>query len=323
MSLTRILEWYQHWNGRCYVSFSGGKDSTVLADLCARVVKEANYSPLVLVYCDTGLEYPEIRSFVKEYREYLEKKYDIEVKLDIVTPAMHFSRVIQKYGFPVISKDIAGKIYYAQQGKPWAQNILAGKKSDGRDDLYNKRFMKWAPLVNAPFKIGDGCCRVMKKEPMTRYEKATDTHPLLGNTCEESELRLATWLKFGCNGFTAKHPKSTPLAFWFDQDILEYIHRFNVPIASVYGDVVKVRGDWVTTGVNRTGCIYCGFGLGLESLPNRYQRMAVTHPKQWDYALNTLGFKDVFDYLNLDYEPTEEHIKMLKKEEADNAMERP
>lgn len=59
---TRIIEWYQHWDGQVYVSFSGGKDSTVLLDLVRRI-----YPEVEAIFCDTGLEYPEIRQFVKEF----------------------------------------------------------------------------------------------------------------------------------------------------------------------------------------------------------------------------------------------------------------
>jgi len=57
---TRIIDWYQTWDGAVYVSFSGGKDSTVLLDLVRRI-----YPDVPAVFCDTGLEYPEIRDFVK------------------------------------------------------------------------------------------------------------------------------------------------------------------------------------------------------------------------------------------------------------------
>lgn len=57
---TRIMEWYMRYDGQVFISFSGGKDSTVLLDLARRV-----YPDIPAVYVDTGLEYPELRDFVK------------------------------------------------------------------------------------------------------------------------------------------------------------------------------------------------------------------------------------------------------------------
>lgn len=65
-SYVKLTEWYIAWEGKCYVSFSGGKDSTVLAYLTAQCFMENEWfkTPLVLCFFDTGLEYPEIRDFI-------------------------------------------------------------------------------------------------------------------------------------------------------------------------------------------------------------------------------------------------------------------
>ena len=61
MTQRRIRDWVEYWGeDGVYVSFSGGKDSTVLLDICRRM-----YPNIVAVYSDTGLEFPEIREFVK------------------------------------------------------------------------------------------------------------------------------------------------------------------------------------------------------------------------------------------------------------------
>ena len=57
---------------------------------------------------------------------------------------------------------------------------------------------------------------------------------------DESINRKKTWLKAGCNGFESNHPKSTPMAFWTEQDVLHYLKDFNIPYCDVYGDIIAV-----------------------------------------------------------------------------------
>ena len=93
----RIREWYDHYNGNVYVSFSGGKDSTVLA----HIVNDL-YPEVPLVFSNTGLEYPEIQSFAKK------------MGAIFVRPKMRFDEVISKYGYPIIGKEVAEAIHYAR-----------------------------------------------------------------------------------------------------------------------------------------------------------------------------------------------------------------
>lgn len=119
-SQIRIREWYEHFDGNVYVSFSGGKDSTVLSCL----VREM-YPDVPLVFSNTGLEYPEIQAFARK------------MGAEFVRPKMRFDEVISKYGYPIISKEVADAIYYARRIKNsggW-EEIPCGK----RNDLLGKR----------------------------------------------------------------------------------------------------------------------------------------------------------------------------------------
>ncbi|MBQ3178243.1 MAG: phosphoadenosine phosphosulfate reductase family protein [Clostridia bacterium] len=108
-TLGLISEWYAYWDNQCYVSFSGGKDSTVLADIAAKWCAIAGI-PLYLVFVDTGLEYPEIKEHVRTFAQYLRAKYDIDVQITVLRPKMTFAEVIAKYGYPMIGKRQAGYI---------------------------------------------------------------------------------------------------------------------------------------------------------------------------------------------------------------------
>ena len=413
MTQQRIRDWvHAYGEDGVYVSFSGGKDSTVLLHL----VREL-YPSVRGVFVDTGLEYPEIRSFVRSFDN-----------IEWLKPKMTFKQVIQKYGYPFISKEVAECVYGArkyltrvmeeasleqtdryrtsigtrelleqehtrsiEQGihhpyhyetdrilgtcrqgeyhpkfkrggtttsgvrleelanilndrmvdRKGGQNqrlaIMLGmltkdknhpiKESIPENDRSQFSQEKYSFFLDAPFEISNKCCNVMKKEPAHRYQKQTGRNPMTAQMASESRLRAQKWLQNGCNGFDLKSPISNPMAFWTEQDVLLYIKTHNIPICSVYGDIVKDAGDGVegqmdlediygkelfdlgrpllkTTGCNRMGCMFCGFGCHLEKPgEGRFERMKITHPKQYDYIMRPweeggLNYKEVIDWIN-------------------------
>jgi len=145
----------------------------------------------------------------------------------------------------------------------------------------------------------------MKKQPGHRYQKETGRHPIIATLAEESIMRRNEWLRSGCNAFEGKEAKSKPLSFWTEQDILQYLKEYNVPYCSLYGDIVAdKKGKLSTTGIHRTGCIFCGFGCHMEKEPNRFQQLKESHPKIWEYCMKPwdeggLGMKEVLDYVHV------------------------
>lgn len=295
----RIAEWYNHFNGRVHVSFSGGKDSTVLLYIARKL-----FPNIKGVFVDTGLEYPEIRDFVKQ-----------QENVDWIRPKKSFLQVLKEYGYPVIGKEIAHYVYYARRGQGWASCALGTldhyvaknghditRRNGGRYD-----FTKYGYLLQAPFKISDECCAIMKKSPANRYSKENNSFPMLGTMTEESRLREKSWIHHGCNAFSSKHPISTPMAFWTEQDVLQYIRAMNIPICPLYGEIVEdANGKLRTTKAERTGCMFCMFGIQREREPNRFQRMFYTHPVQWKYCMEKLGIRDVLNFLNIPCEPEQD-----------------
>lgn len=320
MSQNRIREWYEHWNGDVYVSFSGGKDSTVLAHLVHDM-----YPDVPLVFCNTGLEYPEIQSFARN------------MGAEFIRPVMRFDEVISTYGYPIIGKEVAEAIHYARKLKnnkekketDRRRSDIMGKRCEyehfvrSRAELNGERYIdedgktiigkeneskikelspfnkkKWKQLCNdTEFKISHKCCDAMKKRPIGLYNRQTKKKPYLATLAEESRLRMGTWLRFGCNSYEGRR-NSRPMSFWLEQDVLQYIKDEALEIASVYGDVVTVDadgmeydniltpcGDLKCTGCQRTGCIFCGFGCHLEKGETRFQRLAKSHPKQYEYCM--------------------------------------
>lgn len=318
-SLSKIAEFYNKFQHRIYVSFSGGKDSTVLADLVSRICKINNHK-LILWFSDTGLEYPEVREHVKSFPEYLQNKHKIEIELIMDYPKdrkgnrITFKEIILSKGYPIISKEVAAIICDARSAlKKGNLNSYALKKLNNEyrnpitgevSDRYNRG--KWKFLLNAPFKISSQCCNVMKKNPSHKFQKQSGLKPIIGTMACESMLRKSHWLQSGCNSFSAKYPSSKPISFWMEQDILEYIVKYDIPYPSVYGKIIRDKnGIYSTTGLNRTGCVFCGFGCHLEKEPNRFQRLKESHPKIWEYCMKPveeggIGMKKVLDYIDVE-----------------------
>ena len=262
--------------------------------LC-NLVNNPAYPDIPAVYVDTGLEYPELRDFVK-------------TKDNVIwlRPRYPFTQILEKYGYPIISKEVSDVINGARKGQPYRLARLNGELLDknGKKSIYNCENYKY--LLDAPFKISARCCYHMKKAPLNKFERQSGRHPITDVLACESKLREQSWIKFGCNGFERQRPLSQPLAFWLEEDILRYLKMTGIPYAPIYGDIVESRkknGTPIlkTTGVSRSGCMYCMYGVHLEHEPNRFQLMQVTHPQQYDYCINKLGCGAVLDYIGVPY----------------------
>lgn len=207
----RIAEFYNYFNGNVYISFSGGKDSTVLLHIA-----RAMYPEIEAVYCDTGLEYPEVKEFVKS-----------QENITIIRPDKGYNTIIKEYGYPVISKMVSQAVGIMQRqkargnlenSKVYINNVLNGNNSK----LFN--YSKYKNLIDAPFKVSAQCCNELKKKPFKKFNKINGKYPITGQIAEESVLRRNIWLSHGCNLFDTKEKISNPLSVWTNQDILRYIY---------------------------------------------------------------------------------------------------
>lgn len=198
MTKRRIIEWYEHFEGDVYVSFSGGKDSTVLLDIVRSI-----YPDIKAVFFDTGLEYPSIRKFVNTVPN-----------VDVMKPSKPFLSIVKKYGYPILSKEISQKIAEARKYIEIHKEEL--KQAIGKEDptiydlsweaakwntgnarlwgvyqpgccgkngipnpreviesrFYDSRRYKF--MLEAPFRVAPKCCQILKKDPATEYAKQFD-----------------------------------------------------------------------------------------------------------------------------------------------------
>lgn len=289
----RIREWVDEFGeDGVYASFSGGKDSTVLLDIVRK-----DYPNIEAVFVNTGLEYPSVRKFA------LSKENVTELR-----PTMNFRDVIIKYGYPIIGKQFCKKLSEARRGSNIALKNFTGEMKGG---LYD--YSRYSYVLNSPFNVSHKCCDVIKKQPISKIKG----FPIIGSMAEEGVNRLKSWLQNGCNAFESENPKSNPMSFWTEQDILAYIHTYNLDIADAYGQVVR---DWKkdgltegqielfekydeiiptyklpsrhykTTGCKRTGCIFCGFGITQDK--QRFARLSEQEPKLCDYVMRGGEFNE-------------------------------
>lgn len=273
LSKQRIKEWYEYWDGKVYVSFSGGKDSTVLLHLVRSL-----YPEVPAIFVDTGLEYPEIKEFVRSVDNVI-----------TLRPKMSYRQVIEKYGYPVVSKETSQKISEVRTTK---SEKLLHKRLYGANNKYKSGKIpdKWQYLINAPFDISHKCCHYLKIQPIHNFEKNSNLKTYLGIITSDSQARKQKYIRGGgCNSFNGKQ-YSMPLAFWLEKNVWEYINQNNIPYSNIYD-----------MGADRTGCMWCMFGVHLEDEPNRFQRMKATHPKIYDYCISKLNLGEVLDYINVPY----------------------
>jgi len=267
----RIQDAYSHFGGQMYVSFSGGKDSTVLVDL---VRNECGLTDVPIVFVDTGLEYPEVRSFA------------LSIADEIVKPKMTFKAVIEKHGYPVVSKETSQKV---RDVLTTGSDKLRNKRLHGDENGNGKIPAKWMFLLGAPFKISERCCNVLKKEPAKRYERQSKRVPFIGTMAADSRLRLQSFVRDGCNAFEGKRPQSRPMMTWTDDDVWHYIKTRKLDYSSIYD-----------MGYKRTGCAFCAFGCHLNKDENKFQTMSKTHPQLWKYCMENLGMAEVCKFLGIE-----------------------
>ena len=293
---------------------------------------------LVVIYANTSNEFAVMPKHVQSFCEYIEQKYDIKIDLHIVRGKANFFDVLKNEGYPVVSKKVArmirdiradlkvNGISYSEI-EPFLDNgiestkylrslhlrdgvilYLTGYTSNGTSCNAWTLPKKWRKLIIAPFDISEKCCSYLKKQPIKLIDKELKLNSIYGTLAEDSESRKDAYLKKGCNSFKNGYGKSTPMGFWTRQDVLKYLHDFNIPIAPPYGEIVQLEnGTYEFTGEHNTGCKLCLFGCHLEHEPNRIQRLAKIEPNTYKFAMKSreeggLGYREVMDYLNISYE---------------------
>lgn len=300
---TKILEFYKINNGNICLNFSGGLDSTVLLDVITNMGFDKIYfkKPVRIVHLDTGLEHKGVYEFVRTKRNVEIIKPNICGINCVNCEEGCFGKLNKKYGWCFPSKNVSHSLYYAKKGSKWALNMFNGVNNDGSESYFKKtRFVPWKNLLETDMLFSDKCCHYLKEKPLDDYIKSEGLFPIIGTRADESHRRTQSWIKSGgCNKYDGKQSK--PLSFWKEQDILQYITKYNIEYAKeTYGDIVCVKGKLTTTKEKRTGCSVCPAGCHLER-KSKYIRMKTENPEMYDYAINKLNLKQLLDYVGVEY----------------------
>lgn len=236
------------------------------------------------------------------------------------------SAVIREFGFPVLSKEIAGKISLLQH--PTEKNVTVrhaiitgetgaygGYRKKSRMKLSQQWLEKFGGYENEKegvnyqtpdFLVSDKCCYYLKEKPCNKYARESGRFPYMGLMASEGGRRQKALMLNGCNYISKGTKRSCPFAIFTRQDLLalalemdDWYHQhwrkfgpeeLDTIVPAIYGDIVRdPDGTLRTTQAQRTGCSMCGFGIQLEERPHRFDRLRKTNPKEWEYQMYHIG----------------------------------
>lgn len=223
-----------------YLSFSGGKDSTVLHHLLDMALPD---NKIPRVFIDTGIEYNAIREFVKSIND---------DRIVFIRPNKNIRQTLEKVGYPFKSKEHARKVHEYQVRyilKPYLERYVYG---EGRFSCPSQ--LRYQFTEDFKINISDNCCRELKKKPVAIYERETGRYiGITGMRASEGGSRI----QLGC--ITTKGNKVhrfNPLIKVNNKWEQWFINEYNIELCRLY---------YPPYNFERTGCKGCPFNPLLES----------------------------------------------------------
>lgn len=227
-----------------YLSFSGGKDSTVLHYLIDMALPD-NHIPRVFI--DTGIEYKLIRDFVHEFASK-------DSRFVVLTPKIPIKKVLEKYGYPFKSK-IHSHYLSIFQNSSFTDYVSSYVGLNGCNTKFLcPRSLLYQFSPEFTLNVSEKCCDKLKKQPIHSWEKANKRSvAILGVRTDEGGIRGE---KNGCvvlDGDSLKKFKPlNPVPDEFEDD---FISRFGIKLCDLYYPPYNFK---------RTGCKGCPFSLDLQ-----------------------------------------------------------
>lgn len=334
VAISKILEAIVATKGDITISFSGGKDSTLLLDMYCEIVSQTAYSdkPVKVVFADTTNETSAMKKFIKEIIPRCKEKYGVEIDFQTVRPdGTVWAKFVKDNGIPLISKDQSKRIQVVKRDviktgcdfqtldrlyrggeKAVSELFDMGFSKTGVLSLtgwvssrqtFGKKFLiskKWLPMVYCPVDLTDQCCVYIKEKPL---DKIHGENRMTGEQAMESLNRESEYLKTGCN---IKLPngmyRSKPFGAMTTDGVLFALKYREVPICPDYGEIVQdENGHYRCTKSQRTGCALCGFGCQYDT--ERFVRLREIEPAKVKFAFKPkseggAGYKEAIEYMN-------------------------
>ncbi|WP_279159598.1 phosphoadenosine phosphosulfate reductase family protein [Thomasclavelia cocleata] len=271
-AMHRIEDLYYKTDGKCYLSFSGGKDSTIILAIIKMCEDILTIPPnsIPAVFCNTGIELGSTIEFIK----WVKKNWYQNVQ--VIRPDKTFSWIVKNKGKPIKSK-VKSEYLGRYQRKPsgTALDFLIDYKGKYQKTRIANKDMH---LIHENFniKITNLCCSYLKKKPFEKYQKDNQiTGYITGIRNSEGgarELNNKNRIKSGGELCTATKGKSIvkmPIIDWTNENVDEFIDKYCIPLSKAY----------TKEGYERTGCFLCPYSMqidkNLEKLfiydPNRYK----------------------------------------------------
>jgi 3'-phosphoadenosine 5'-phosphosulfate sulfotransferase (PAPS reductase)/FAD synthetase len=298
----RLEDLYHETDGKCYISFSGGKDSTVLlalAKMCAEIYT-LPADGIKAVFINTGIEMGVTVDFVKWVKE------NYYANIDVIRPSVSFDWVLKNKGKPTLSKmraELLGRYQSGKKTRSCIQNLIEGKTNQGKRASRSVLADKDMHFVHPDFPIrsSNQCCAYLKKKTATRYAEdhelkgmATGMRLAEGGARQMNmELRAERGGKICTAVSRDGFIKKSPVVDWSDEDVETFIEKYNVPLSKAYTE----------HGFTRTGCMACPFAKDIDHNlkylhdfePNRYK--AIMHWLKYVYIAQNviLPFDPVYE----------------------------
>lgn len=276
-----------------YISFSGGKDSTILHYLIDLALPNNNIPRLFL---NTGIEYQDIRKYVQEMAKN-------DNRIIVLNSGVNVKQMLEKDGYPFKSKEHSNKLYrFNINGiTPYITRYLTGLEKDGSTTKFKcPNILKYQFSEKMDFKISDRCCFKLKKDVAHKW--ATENKrpiTLTGMRKEEGGQRA----NINCTAFNGtKLYKFHPLLVVSEEFENEFIKRNNIKLCKLY---------YPPYNFERTGCKGCPFALGLQEqldamekyLPNERKQCEIIWKPVYDeyrrigYRLKKYNQMSIFDVI--------------------------